>query len=170
MPPELCPLPAGQGAVPSSWGLSRVARPLSHVSRASSCVSTWLQGPRGPQGWGLGLGRTAWGGQPGEDSHHCPHQQVWRCQGKLQGRGQDPGEVTARLVCTASPSSAGPWQWKVLTARSCFAADAAADHGSLHLPRQLPEPGRRLLPVPHPADRGRQSQRAASHSHCTSVR
>lgn len=160
MPPELCPLPAGQEAVPSSRGLSRVARPLYHVSRASSCVSTWLQGPRGPRGWG---------GQPGVNSHHCPPQ-VWRCQGKLQGRGQDLGEVTARLMCTASPSSAGPWQWEALTARSCFAADAAADHGSLHLPRQLPEPWRRLLPVPHPADRGRQSQRAASHSHCTSVR
>lgn len=122
--------------------------------------------------WAPGLGTG-----PGEDSlgrtwgsHHCPPQQVWQCRGKLQGRGQDLGEVTARLVCTASPSSAGPWQWEALTARSCFAADAAADHGSLHLPRQLPEPGCRLLPVPHPADRGRQSQRAASHSHCTSVR
>lgn len=59
MPPELCPLPAGWGAVPSSQGLSWVARPLSHLGRGRSCVSMWLQGPRGPRVWGRDLGRTA---------------------------------------------------------------------------------------------------------------
>lgn len=55
--------------------------------------------------WAPGVGTG-----PGEDSHHCPPQQVWRCREKLQGRWQDLREVTARLVCAASPSSAGPWQ------------------------------------------------------------
>lgn len=85
--------------------------------------------------------------------------------GEAPGQVAGPGGGDSRAGLHSLPQLCG-----ALTARSCFAADAAADHGSLHLPRQLPEPGRRLLPVPHPADRCRQSQRAASRSHCTSIR
>ncbi|XP_027486897.1 uncharacterized protein LOC113940036 isoform X1 [Corapipo altera] len=67
-------------------------------------------------------------------------------------------------------ATGGPGQHWALTARSCLAADAAADNGSLRFPWQLREPRRYLLPLPHPADRCRQSQRAASCSHCTSIR
>lgn len=154
--PELCPLPAGQGG--SQGWLS-----LSHTGRDSSCVGTGLQGPRGSG--------SVRGAQP-----PLPPQQLWSVRGSsgaggsTRGRWQHLGEVPARLVSTASPSSAGPWLREALTGRSCLAADAAADHGSLHLPRQLPEPGRRLLAVPHPADRGRQSQRAPGHSHRAGVR
>ncbi|XP_051667003.1 CUGBP Elav-like family member 5 isoform X11 [Manacus candei] len=67
------------------------------------------------------------------------------------------------------PGMARPIQVKPADSES-RGADAAADDGSLRFPWQLPEPRRRLLPMPHPADRCRQSQRAASCSHCTSIR
>ncbi|XP_039371764.1 CUGBP Elav-like family member 5 isoform X4 [Mauremys reevesii] len=50
------------------------------------------------------------------------------------------------------------------------ASDAAADDGSLHVSRQLPEPRRHLLPMPHPADRRRQSKRATGHPDCADLR
>ncbi|NWY27804.1 CELF5 protein, partial [Pheucticus melanocephalus] len=76
LPPELCPLPAGQGG--SQGWLS-----LSHVGRDSSCVSTGLQGPRGPQQWGSTAtpAHPSSSGVSGEHSHPCPPQQLWQCQG-----------------------------------------------------------------------------------------